>query len=361
MSRVVGDFAVINFRHIVTVGKRMSSSSKDSRGQESVATMVRVLCAFQCSFAGGKRVWVMYEDFGNPIDGVNDWISEVAMLFASECSDEDRALATIGTKEAEKAALEAEIVAKGKERTSLESEKSSKEEEVEQTTAKYDRFGFTKPAGMGMLAGFTALSMGAGAVAGEEASMGLGFVLFLVYGGIFQWEKGKRNSVLPQLQSELSDIQSRLSGIDSALSEAKKKIETLTSEIAELQPSRGVEAVGRVYFPMLSTEIAGYPVLIDEAGLEPVGIADCGFDQRPGENQGVSNAVEKASASPSCSKPATAARKSIVSRERGGPSECRGDLHGHGGDHSPGFGERATGAKRPRRSSRDRRTGGSPP
>ena len=237
---------------------------------------------------------------GTPIDGVNDWISEVAMLFASECSDEARALATIGTKEAEKAALEAEIVAKGKERTSLE--RARKVPRKRKSSRRLPN------------------TTGSGLPSRLEWECWQGSRLFPW--ALARWQvrkppwgwalccsscteesfSGKRGSGIPfslSFKARLSDIQSRLSGIDSALSEAKKKIETLTSEIAELQPSRGVEAVGRVYFPMLSTEIAGYPVLIDEAGLETpseLQIADLISD--PVKIKEVSNAVEKASSKP---------------------------------------------------------------
>jgi hypothetical protein len=196
---------------------------------------------------------------GNPIEGVTDWMTEVALVFASEAKGEAEALSRIGQLEAEAEDLASKIAAEQTELDELRQQLEQKEAELAEVRAKYNRFHFKAKGGLGML-GATGVGF---AVVGTPA-----LALLVLWAGILFWERTKRGKLLPPIQEEVDGMNERVSALDESVGAATNRTAEIVSEVASLQPQQGVEAIGRVYYPLVSADVAGYPVLIDGAGLE---------------------------------------------------------------------------------------------
>ena len=226
---------------------------------------------------------------GTPIEGVTDWMTELALVFAAEAKDEATALSRIGNLEGEAKGLAEKMATENAELERLKPQVEEKEEELSTVTAKYSRFHYKSKIGAGMLIASVVLL----------AAGGVGLFLAVVWLGLFLWERSKRGKLLPPIEEELDDLTARASELEESVAAANARTADIVAEVASLQPQQGVEAIGRVYYPMVSTDVAGYPVLIDGAGLEqPVELQIADLISNPDAIKKITGTVESASGRP---------------------------------------------------------------
>ena len=203
--------------------------------------------------------------FGAPIEGVNDWMTELALVFAKEAESEAEALSEICRLDAESTKLSEQMESAQSEMARLEPQLAEAQSDLEEAAAKYGRFGMD---GLGKpIVGGCVFCLLAGGLIHPIVST-LGILGLMGWGVAFFLEKKNRTQALSPLEDDLEELSGKVNTLKTAISGASARIEEIATEKQVLQPSKTVEAVGRVYYPVESRNVAGYPVLIDGAGVE---------------------------------------------------------------------------------------------
>lgn len=197
---------------------------------------------------------------GHPVEGVRDWAEEIALLFAEATQSEVRKLVRKRALEEERSGVEARIVSLSAELTTTREAERALGERIHQAqfTARSEWQN-----GVGIMVGSVVVAVVLAWMNLILLIPGIGGVIF----ALFKTMKHKaREEEKLALERELRETAARASRLEAELSGASEQSAQLASKIADNEPRQVLQAVGRLYLPLMPVEMGGHLVLCDTSG-----------------------------------------------------------------------------------------------
>lgn len=237
---------------------------------------------------------------GKPIDGVNDWLTEAALLFADAASSEARKFASIR-------ALEQQAKAS---RDELRRAKEQLEAASQAVVAANEAVALLEQAPLpwrgrsnGSWAGSIALLVAA-LVALNIWPLALMFVAAAVALRVFFHNKASEELRQRSKQREaLLDDAGRAGKAQDDNAKAHAALQRQCAQLLQasqaIKPQRVVRAIGRIHCPLTAVDFAGYTLAIDRSGLMPkVAVRLPDIATNPEAVAAIQRAVERAKNKP---------------------------------------------------------------
>lgn len=208
---------------------------------------------------------------GNAVKGITDWAQEVALVFASGAADDARAF--VERRRHEATAAEARRMA--------DEANAASESLQPQVTHAHQEFGAVRdaePEGKGNAQMISWCSVG-GAVIFLGLAVGVSpifVMLAIVAGGAFFYFQSEASKAETEHLTRVNAAKQRYDQLSAQLMGAQeaRARHLLTAQEHEqqrdaLKPQRRLRAVGRLYVPVTTAKVAGYPIIIDRSGVLP--------------------------------------------------------------------------------------------
>lgn len=226
------------------------------------------------SDTGNRRAEQARYILGQPISGVEHGIEEVALVFA--LGARDAAAALVGHSDITQQALEARETVRQLEQGVARGRARLAEFEAQQVEHEETRAGKmltrSMKIGVGVTAGGLVLAL-VGAIASLAWLLVLGLLVASGCGGFVMNERAKAKRTFDKqaaaLEHETSQCQDSLRTEQFHLKNSVNRLAELDATLASFAASRSIAAVGRIYYPLRTLDMAGYRVLVDSLGLTP--------------------------------------------------------------------------------------------
>lgn len=238
---------------------------------------------------------------GQPIIDVDDWAMELALLFASGAAPEAQVFAE--RRRCERALSEAQRIAGETEsaRTQLNAQLSEVQQALAETTALPPELSTTK-----LIMWCAAIAAVLFVIIAMAISNPLPLIFTLLFAGAFFYYQSVAKKLGAEhdqgrlaKQQQYDALQTQLANATAAQTQALGEITTNTQRLGTLIPKKSLLAVGRLYLPLATTELAGHRVVVDRAGVVPrVEVKLPDLMAQPGAVDRVREAVARASHPP---------------------------------------------------------------